>query len=426
MIDLPPRTSRLVDATPFFYGWVVLGAATISIMMMSVSQTFTISIFVDSFIDNLGISRANLSLIYGLATLLGASMLPLTGRLIDQHGPRMMVTIIAVLLGLACISTSFVNGLITLFMCFTALRFFGFGSLQLVSNNVVAQWFIRRRGLVMGLAAQSFAVSLFVFPGLAEFLIAQFTWRGAWIALGLMVWGIVLPVGWFLYRDKPELYGLRPDGDAQPTALDLPTSEENWTVAEARQTGAFWLFMVGLSCVTMIASGLLFHHISLLEVRGLSRETAVFCLQMVAVASVVGNLGMGRLMDLFPPRWLLSLTMMSLAAATALVQLIHTPFQAMLYGALLGLVVSSYRVIDSVVWAKYYGRQNLGAIKGFTMFSVIGATALGPYPMGLSYDYLNSYTPGLLVLIIVPITIGVVAPMVPRPARENITITAPA
>ncbi len=54
-----------------------------------------------------------------------------------------------------------------------------------MSNNVIAQWFVRRRGMVMGLASQSLAVSLFVFPALAEMLIRQFTWRRAWIGLTL-------------------------------------------------------------------------------------------------------------------------------------------------------------------------------------------------------------------------------------------------
>ena len=70
-------------------------------------------------------------------------------------------------------------GVAGLLLTLLAVRFLGFGSMQLVSNNVIAQWFVRRRGMVMGLASQSLAVSLFVFPALAEMLIRQFTWRGA-------------------------------------------------------------------------------------------------------------------------------------------------------------------------------------------------------------------------------------------------------
>ena len=55
--------------------------------------------------------------------------------------------------------------------------------------------------------------------------------------------------------------------------------------------------------------------------------------------------------------------------------------------------------MDATVWAKYYGRLHLGAIRGVTMIGSLGGTALGPYPVGLSMDRLDSFAPALLVLV---------------------------
>lgn len=416
----PTKSSRLIEATPFFYGWVIVAAGTLSVIMMGPSQTFTVGVFIDSFIQDLNISRGNISLIYGLATLSGSLMLPFTGRLVDRYGASRMILFVTLGLGLSIISMSLVRGIATFLVGLLALRFFGFGSTQLVVNNAIAQWFIRQRGLVMGLAGLSLPAALIIFPSLAEYLIDRFEWRGAWIALGLTVWAVMLPVGWLFFKDNPEQYGLNPDGDIDSiSATGSGTSEENWTLAEARKTGAFWIFAIALSTMTMLMAGLVFHQLSLFEVRDLSRETAVSAFNVMALFSILGNLGMGRLLDKLSARLLLSTTLFLLAASIFLVQMMVTPLQGFIYSALLGLVSGSFRVLDSVVWAKYYGRQYLGSIKGATMIGVIGATALGPYTLGFSYDYFGGYTPALNSLFALPVAIAVVTFFINRPEKPS-------
>lgn len=414
------QTSKVIDASPVFYGWIIFVVGTIGTLMMGPSQTFTIGIFIDQFIAELEISRANISLIYGLATLSASLMLPLTGRLVDQYGSRFMVQVVALGLGGACIGMAGVQGAISLFIGILALRFLGFGSLQLVSNNLISQWFIRRRGFVMGLSGQSLAVALVVFPALTHYLMEQFGWRWAWIILGLAVWGVMLPLGRLFFRDNPEQYGLLPDGDSPPNVGVEPqvANEENWTLAEARRTGAFWLFAAALSTMTMMMASLVFHQVSLFAEQGLSQEIAIQAYQVMAVCSIVGNISLGRLLDKFSARLLLAMVLGWLMLALIYVQLMVTPFQAMVYAMLLGLVSGSFRVIDSVVWAKYFGRRYLGSIRGATMMSVVGATAFGPYLLGFSLDYLGSYGPVLTALLTLPMVICLLAPFVQRPVKS--------
>jgi MFS transporter, OFA family, oxalate/formate antiporter len=92
-----------VQRVPFFYGWVIMLAGTLGMIMTSPGQTYATSIFIEGFIVDLGISRTLVSTLYTLGTLSGAPLLPLVGRLVDRHGSRRMVAIIAVLFGLACL-----------------------------------------------------------------------------------------------------------------------------------------------------------------------------------------------------------------------------------------------------------------------------------------------------------------------------------
>ncbi|MDM8519064.1 MFS transporter [Anaerolineales bacterium HSG6] len=421
MIDAPPlKSSRVIQATPFFYGWVILAVGTIGSVMIGPSQTFTVGIFTESFIAELGLSRSSISLIYGCATFSGSMLLPLTGRLVDRYGPKWVSLIIVIGLGLACIGMGLANGVVTLLLGFLALRFMGFGSLQLVSNNIIAQWFIRKRGLVMGLAGQSLAVSLILYPVLTRYLIGEIGWRWTWVTLGLLIWLVMLPLTLLFFKDRPEQYGLFPDGDQPPDQTHTPDmspliAEENWTLPQARQTGAFWLFATALSSMTLILSGLVFHQLSLFEQRNLPPDTAITAFQVMAFFSIIANIGMGRLLDTVSARLLLAVVLILLMSAMGLVQIMNTPVQAFVYAALLGLISGSFRVLDATVWAKYFGRQYLGSIRGATMIGVVGATAFGPYLLGFSLDYLGSYSPVLNGLLIIPLTICLLARFVRRP-----------
>jgi MFS family permease len=182
----------------------------------------------------------------------------------------------------------------------------------------------------------------------------------------------------------------------------------------------FWLFSAGLTVLTMLLAGLVFHQTSLFEVRGLSRETAVNAFYVIAIFSVIGNLGMGWLLDRYRARLLLAITLFLLATTMVMVMVMSTPAEALIYGALNGLVSGAFRVIDAVVWAKYFGRLHLGSIRGAVMIGVVGGTALGPYPLGLSLDALGSYTPALLGLMILPLGIGLAALLIRRPEKQTI------
>jgi MFS family permease len=412
------RPSKLIQTVPFFYGWVILAVGTLGSVMMGPSQTFTVSVFIDSFIRDLAVSRSNIALAYGLATLGASFLLPVTGWLFDRFGGRRLMVVAAFGLGLACIGMALVDHVFTLFLGFLFLRFTGFGSLQLSSNNVIAQWFIRRRGLVMGFAGLSLGIGLLIFPELTQFLIGQYGWRGAWLGLGLLVWAMMLPLTWLFVRDRPELYGLSPDGDQMSRQeTDHIANEVNWTLPEARRTGIFWLFTIALSIITMVTGGLVFHQLSLFEIRGLSRELAVDTFRTTAIFSILGNLLMGQLLDRYSARRLLAVLLFMVVATLVLVQVMTAPFQGFIYGILLGLTSGAFRVLDGVVWARYFGRRYLGSIRGATMLGVVGGTAIGPYPLGFSFDVWGGYSLALNAMLIPALAIGLFAFFIRRPEK---------
>ena len=54
-----------------------------------------------------------------------------------------------------------------------------------------------------------------------------------------------------------------------------------------------------------------------------------------------------------------------------------------------------------------------------SLIGVLGATALGPYPIGASFDYWGSYTPALTILLLLPLTISVIVLFIKRPQKQQ-------
>lgn len=60
-------------------------------------------------------------------------------------------------------------------------------------------------------------------------------------------------------------------------------------------------------------------------------------------------------------------------------------------------------VSTSVMLPNYFGKKNLGSIRGFFSTAMVIGSALGPLPFGLAYDYFNGYTEIMLIVLLLPV-----------------------
>ena len=97
---------------PFFYGWVILAAGTIGILMSIPGQTMGVSVFTENLLSDLQINRNNLSLAYLVGTLGSGLMITRAGKLYDKHGARVMTFIAGVMLGLMLVYLTRVDRLV--------------------------------------------------------------------------------------------------------------------------------------------------------------------------------------------------------------------------------------------------------------------------------------------------------------------------
>lgn len=416
--------SRLVSKSPVFYGWVILLAGTLGTILTSPGQTYALSIFTEHFIRDLGISRSLASILFMVGTLGGSLSLPWIGRQIDRYGTRPMVAIIALLFGLACIYMGLVQNAVMLGLGFISVRMLGQGALGLVSQNVINQWWVRRRGTVMGLSGVLVSLlGLGGFPTLIHWLISLYDWRFTYMLLGLILIGVMMPLGFLLFRAQPELYGLRPDGGwpgrktVKSPAGDV--DEENWTLEEASRTLAFWVLGLGLAVLAMSFTGLFFHMAGIFTDNGLSADVAASIFLPIALTSALANLGSGLLVDRIPPRFLLTATLTCMAVALWLAPALTRVEQAFLYGLLVGTAMGLMRTSETVLWAAYFGRRHLGSITGVAFTILVCGSSLGPIPVGFARDLLGNYTLVLKGLALLPLVLGLTSLAVGRPRKRT-------
>ncbi len=416
--------SSFVTKFPVFYGWVIMVVGTLGTIMTSPGQTYAVSIFIEHFISDLNTSRSMVSTLYSVATLAASFLLPFVGRLFDKRGGRLVVAVVAALFGMACIFMGFVQNVVMLGIGFFFIRLLGQGSLTMTCSTIINQWWVYRRGMVMGISGMVGALlGVGLFPNLIHWSISTSSWQTTYMFFGLALLLILAPMTWTLLRDRPEKYGLNPDG-VSDSSKDLaqsktPAREQNWTLPEAIRTPVFWILTLGQGVIWMLYTGQFFHMVSIIEDNGLPVDIGATVFVPIAVVTAITIFGSGFIVDRVPVKVLVSLSLFLQALSLPLAMALTGIEVAYLYGVVLGVISGLSRLIVGVVWAMYFGRKHLGVIAGFTAALLAGASALGPMPLGIARDVFGSYQMALYLLAILPLSLGVVSLFIKKPQKKR-------
>jgi sugar phosphate permease len=275
---------------------------------------------------------------------------------------------------------------------------------------------------MMSLGLVAFALFQSVYIPELQRILETTDWRQVWIMLGAAIALTILPLMLFLMRDKPEDFGLQPDGDLPPenddnTRKALPI-EENWSLREVMQTALFWIFILGRVLPPAFGTGLILHQVSLFESLGYGAGVAAETYSLFALLSAGFALAGGVIVDRFRANHVMILQMAALILTLFMATVMTQSWMLPIYAGAFGLVMGMGGVFDGAVWANLFGRLHLGSIRGFVATTVVAGTAAGPILFGISYDTLGSYTPVLwlgMALTAVPLVLSL---FVDKPRRK--------
>ncbi len=382
--------------------------ATLATFCSGPGQSFVFSVFVDPILADTGISRVYLSTLYACGTAVSAMMVVLVARLADRFGARLVLAVVALALGAACFGMSAAAGPVTLFFGFAALRALGQGSLPVTATMLASQWFVERRGRAVAVVVLGLAASNALLPPLTQALISSVGWREAYVALGVMVWVLLIPAAVLIVRNRPEDVGLHPEGAAapveEPGGEDAAEGRGFWRVVASPD---FWFLAVPLAAVPFVVTALVFHQISILDGQGLSPGVAAGVFVPFAAASAAATALSGALAERLGPKGTLMVGLGLLLAAVLGLQFVSTVPTAVAYSVLLGAAAGTQGVVAGMIWAHYYGRAGLGRVQGPATMVMISAAALAPLPLAAFRQLSGDYALGLLVMAAIPVACAV-------------------
>lgn len=412
-----------------YYGWIIVFIAGLGVFFSGPGQTYSNSAFIDQYIDYFGWSRSEVSGLYSAATLVAGMIMVFVGRFIDRFGQRAMMVIVGTLFALACFFNSTVSSMWMLAVGFFLIRLLGQGSMSLIPNTLVAQWFVKKRGRAFSFMTLGSFASAMLFPIMNTWLIQTWDWQFAWRFWGVALLVIFVPIAFFFVRNKPEDMGLEPDGDTaskQEQVKPVLTTEiadvsEDWTLAEAAKTRAFWAILICVGIPAMVNTGITFHMVSIFNANGLSMELAATILGMMAFVGIPMSFVSGFITEKVKTNYLLAIVFIIQIVYLLLLIVTKNVFLAILFGLIWGISGGLERIALNIIWPNYFGRAHIGSISGVgTTIAVLGSS-FGPLPFGIGFDLFNSYTQVLLFSLIFPV-IGVICALLakkPEKTREQ-------
>lgn len=390
----------------FFYGWVIV-AISFTTLMMGYGMRYSFPVFFVAMLESFGWSRASTALAFSLHMGVYGLSAPFVGALTDRLGPQRLLPLGGTILALGMAGNSLVNERWHFYLFYGIVAAFGVNSLGSTSHGVVlSHWFVRRRGTVLGIALAGSGAGMFFITPMAEYLIDTLGWRWAYLAIGMAVFLMVVPMNALFQRHRPQDMGLLPDGDSQEEgarsrlAADALVVDRAWASTEWTLWRALKTYRLPLIITSSLFSGI---GMNLILSHQLPHYVDVGYDKMWA-AAVVGSMGifmlMGRVLggifsDLLGREvaYILGVALHCLGVFMILLTTdASTPW--LVYGgvALFGSTYGYLLPVNTAVTADIFQGRHLGVILGSMSLGYGLGGFVGPWLGGYLYDTQGSYT----------------------------------
>ena len=353
------------------------------------------------------ITYANMNL---WATLLGALFCFPAGWAIDRFGLRWVTATIVLLFGITVWRFSFVAANAALiFALLLATRALGQSALSVCSIATVARWFQARAGFAMGIYSVLLSVFFAVAFGVVGHSVRVNGWRSAWLQLALALL-IVAPL---------VVFALRAPHGRQPSDSDPEKADNQFTLAEALRTRAFWLFAGAAAAFNLVSSGLGLFNESILKERGFDQKTFHTFLIVSTLMSLVGQFGCGWLTRRCRYQTITFIALLVYAFGLGLIPLITRHWQLWCLAVLIGFAGGMIIVVFFSVWSDLFGQRHLGRIQGAAQMLTVLSSGLGPLLFAKCVEVNGSYAPLLFALAGVSLALAGIAKAVQSPGSRN-------
>lgn len=405
-----------------YFGWRMIAVGSILRILGGGLYFYGFSVFFLPLSQDLGLSRASTSLVFSLARAQGAFEGPIAGYFMDRHGPRPLMIIAILTAGIGHMLLAGVNSYLALLIVYMGVVSLSFHAGFMDAPMLIANtWFIRKRTLAMAIISGSVGIGGFVFTPVLSAAVHSFGWRNAAFGCGILFLVLGLPLA-LLVRRSPESMGLIPDGgeasarheDSAAVTRLGSQQQEDFTLAQALRTSAFWFLTSATAIRVVVLSALNVHYVALMVWKGMTPQRAAFFLAAQALMALPSHLLFGWIGDRLNKPRLMATCMLLATSGMLILAYVHAEWAILIFIALFSVVESTFPVNWSTV-GEYFGRRNFAKIRGSMSFVSTWGSVIGPVITGAIYDYTHSYELMIWASAVLLLIASVLYAMVTRP-----------
>ena len=390
-IHRSPRGWRWLGRLPT--GWSLVGASVIVNALSDGAWFYGFAVFFLPISRDLALSRAATSFPFTIKGLIMAALGPAMGVWIDRAGPPQILRLSALVAGLGYIMLSAIHGY-GLFLGTIALMTVGMLGFVPSTSAAVTRWARRRRSLAVSVAHLGFTMGAATIPPLLAFGVATAGWRLTAMAVGLGLWGVVVPMSRYL-RDASSatnpawIKGIVGDPSTPDT---VRVEADGVDLTTALRSPVFWLMAMSLGLHGMVGTATALHMVAIMTWKGLPESTAGYLIGFSALAMMPMILAAGWLGDRFDKGKLAAFA--SLTRALAWITLGLWPRFNVPHMILVLLLLApgeSIWALTFALQADLFGTRHYATLRGVvsTVTSLMGC--LTPWLAGWIYDTTGSY-----------------------------------
>ncbi|MBF8267007.1 MAG: hypothetical protein HW388_515 [Dehalococcoidia bacterium] len=432
--NTPPPTAGTRKKPRYFYGWNIVAASFMAHLAYGEHYSSVLGLFFKPFKAEFGWSRTAMSAVQSIARVIEALAAPIVGPLIDRYGPRVLMPVGGIIVGLAMLAVTQMTTLWHFYLLrggLTALGFMLIGGM--VTTVAVNNWFVRKRGRALAFAGVGTNLSNVALVPIIVWLIAAHGWRSVFVLFAILTWVVVVIPSAILMRRRPEDMGLHPDG-VEPTAAKVanPAGEEQtsqsraaastrepvWSRKEVLMTSTFWM-LIGASAVDNLAfQGINISLAPYIQDLGYNDTLMAAVVTFRAAIMAISLPAMGFLAEYAHRVQIRVFPFVLLAIGSFLFLLAGKPTFLWLAVGVYGLGLTAVGMVQEVLWANFFGRLSLGMVRSTAFLVAFGFGAAGPIFMNAVFDIVGSYRPAYILFIFLFLIAGVLMAMV-RPPKAR-------
>lgn len=405
-INFTPRTRVFKD---FYYGWVIVASLAVASALTIGGTFYAFGVFIEPLEEEFGWSRTqiNASFSFSAVTVL---FVPVIGRLVDRYGPRPVMGISLLVLGLSFVLRAFMTELWHWYGLSMLQMLAGAGIVTISVGKLVGLWFERTRGRVMGITMIGNNVGGLVMPPLAAVIVTVANWQWAFIVFGVLMI-VCAPVIFAVVRDKPEdveremvarkARSLKDARNVPDDAQSIGWVSVGVTVREALRSRSFYAVAAGTVAMNFTFSTVLLNIIPHLKNEGMSLGGATFVVGVLSIFAIGGKLTGGYLCERMPTRYVVMLSLTVQIVGLAILVVAGSSPLIWVFVPIYGLAYGAVGVLHTLFVQETFGLRFFGSIYGIVIMPSAIAEFVGPLMMGIYFDVTGSYRLAYLTVCVI-------------------------